>query len=49
MNLEEVSGDFSQFVAFISGKELEAVTEEAKPKKTRRSPAKKKLDEPINQ
>jgi len=38
MNLEELSGDFSQFITFMTGKE------EEKPKKTRRSPAKKKKE-----
>ena len=40
MNVEELTGDFNEFVKFMTGKEPE--TEEAKPKKTRRSPAKKK-------
>jgi len=39
MNIEELTGDFNQFIAFMTGKEAE---EAPKPKKTRRSPAKKK-------
>jgi len=42
MNVEELSGDFSQFVAFISGKEAPSEKKKAEAKKTRRSPAKKK-------
>ena len=64
MNLEELTGDFNQFVAFLTGKEPEGEKEkgrkekgkkekgekekgekeieEEKPKKTRRSPTKKK-------
>jgi len=66
MNTEELTGDFNQFVAFLTGKEEkgekekgkkekgegakarmhegakgEGANEEEKPKKTRRSPAKK--------
>jgi trigger factor len=68
MNLEELSGDFNKFVAFMTGTEYvststdakvekqkaegrkqkaekeEVVIEEDKPKKTRRSPAKKKTE-----
>ena len=65
MNLEELSGDFNKFVAFMTGTEYVApekkgkekktktekplvtegdATEEDKPKKTRRSPAKKKTE-----
>jgi len=53
MNIEELSGDFNQFVAFLTGKEGEGKKEKAesndeeettKPKKTRRSPAKKKTE-----
>ncbi|MCL2289384.1 MAG: hypothetical protein FWC34_01575 [Bacteroidetes bacterium] len=70
MNIEELTGDFNQFVAFMTGKEVEGkkqkadkkekgeekkekgekplVTESAeaeeKPKKTRRSPTKKKTE-----
>jgi len=58
MNLEELTGDFNQFIAFMAGGEVEPVKKgkgkkvekekgeeekgEEKPKKTRRSPAKKK-------
>ncbi|MCL1851041.1 MAG: hypothetical protein FWF70_06555 [Bacteroidetes bacterium] len=51
MNIEELSGDFNQFVAFMTGKEsehaegkkqkTESADGEEKPKKTRRSPVKK--------
>jgi trigger factor len=55
MNLEEQSGDFNQFMAFLTGREYESTTtekggmqkaeseisEDNKPKKTRRSPKKK--------
>jgi trigger factor len=70
MNLEELSGDFNKFVAFMTGTEYVSTTtegkkqkakekktntekpsvaednvaEEDKPKKTRRSPAKKKME-----
>jgi hypothetical protein len=61
MNVEEITGDFNQFVAFMTGKEIKAPKKEAKPKKqkaegtkaentkeepkkTRRSPAKKKTE-----
>ena len=65
MNLEEVTGDFNQFVAFMTGVEAEGrkqkaegkkekgegrkekgegIDDEDKPKKTRRSPAKKKTE-----
>jgi len=69
MNLEEITGDFNQFVGFMTGKEVEGkkgkgkkgekekgekekgekekvetVDVEEKPKKTRRSPAKKKTE-----
>ena len=40
MNFEELTGDFNEFITFMSGKEPEP--EVVKPKKTRRSPAKKK-------
>ena len=39
MNAEEITGDYNQFIAFMTGKEAE---EAPKPKKTRRSPTKKK-------
>jgi hypothetical protein len=61
MIVEEISGDFNQFIAFMTGethsesgkgeevkgrkgveKKEEGADEEVKPKKTRRSPAKKK-------
>jgi len=62
MNIEEITGDFNQFVAFMTGNdepesrrekgEVSRVArndgeeeEESKPKKTRRSPAKKKTEE----
>jgi trigger factor len=71
MNVEEITGDFNQFVAFMTGKEVEGKKQkveskkekgegkkekgeknlvaesadaEEKPKKTRRSPAKKKTE-----
>jgi trigger factor len=48
MNIEEVSGDFNKFIAFMTGTTtVEPSPNEAneeKPKKTRRSPAKKKTD-----
>jgi trigger factor len=61
MNVEEITGDFNQFVAFMTGTEqgktegkkqkaeggkqkAESTDEEDKPKKTRRSPAKKKTE-----
>jgi len=52
MNIEEVSGDFNKFIAFMTGTttvepspyEAEPSPNEEKPKKTRRSPAKKKTD-----
>jgi len=45
MNLEEVTGDFNQFVAFMTGKEIESPKKETKPKKQKTEGA--KVEKPI--